>query len=364
MPSAPLLVTRKFPPSVGGMETLATGLWRSLQRVSPGADLIAHGGTNRQLPRWLPGALVRVGSRLGRRRADLVLAGDALMYTLIYPLVRLFGVDSVTMVHGLDMTYRNPAYRAVVHRVLRRAPRVLANSAATAEVARSIGIAPERIAVVRLGVPAPAVTTADREAAATRLRDRFDLAPDAVVLLTLGRLVARKGVRWFVDSVLPALPDRVVYLVAGQGPERQRIEAAVAAAGVGDRVRVLGRVDDEDRELLMRGADLFVQPNVRVAGDMEGFGLVMIEAALRGTPAVGSALEGILDAVVDGETGVLLPSEDTAAWVDRLTALVAEPTELGAMGARFRKRVEALHGEEQMSAQLAAELGLRHSVTP
>ena len=364
MPATPLFVTRKFPPSVGGMETLAAALWRSLVRVSPQALLVAHGGSNKELPRWLPRAMPRVVWLLARRRADVVLAGDAVMYALLYPVIRLFRVDSGTIVHGLDMTYDNRLYRAVAHFVLRRAPRVIANSAATAEVARSIGVPPERIGVLRLAVTAPEVTAAQRQAAAAELRRRYDLPPDAVVLLTLGRLVERKGSRWFVTHVLPALPADVVHLVAGRGPERDRIGSAAADAGVADRVRIVGQVDDADRELLMQGSDLFVQPNVRVAGDMEGFGLVVLEATLRGTPTVGSALEGILDALVDGETGVLLPPEQPQAWIDRLTALVRDRDGLARLGARFREQARERYGEEQMSEQLAVQLGLRPAARP
>jgi glycosyltransferase involved in cell wall biosynthesis len=359
MPPTPLFVTRKFPPSVGGMQTLAAAVWRSLLRVTPDAHLVAHSGSNGRVPLWLPGALVRVIWLFGRRRVSVVLAGDLLMYILIYPFVRLFRVRSATFVHGLDITYRNPLYRAVAYRVLRRAPFVLANSAATAEVAKSIGVSPERISVVRLCVAAPPVAAGDRTAARSELLGRLGLSPDVVLLLTLGRLVPRKGSRWFVESVLPALPDRVVYLIAGDGPERDRIASAARRAGVSDRVRILGLVDEADRELLMRGVDIFIQPNVRVPGDMEGFGLVIIETALRGTPTVASALEGILDAVVNNVTGVLLPPETPPEWVARLSDLIGSPDDLVAMGTRFQAEVRSRFSEEQMSRQLEADLGLR-----
>ncbi len=158
--------------------------------------------------------------------------------------------------------------------------------------------------------------------------------------------------------------QRVAPLPGPGLPERDRIGSAAAAAGVADRVRIVGQVDDDDRELLMQGSDLFVQPNVRVAGDMEGFGLVVLEATLRGTPTVGSALEGILDALVDGETGVLLPPEQPQAWIDRLTALVRDRDGLARLGVRFGEQARERYGEEQMSEQLAVQLGLRPAARP
>ena len=73
---------------------------------------------------------------------------------------------------------------------------------------------------------------------------------------------------------------------------------------------------------------MFVQPNVRVDGDMGGFGLATIEAALRGTPVVAADLEGLKDAVIHGRTGFLVPSGDLAGWIRQLTELLTEPTEL------------------------------------
>jgi len=225
------------------METLAAGIWRSLSTDRPDALLIAYGGSNRRLPGWLPVALARASWLLLRRRVEAVLVGDALMYAVMYPVLKIFRVPHATMVMGLDLTYQNRAYRVVVHRILRRAPRVIAISTATAELARSFGVPADRVGVVRLGVSGPDVTPEDRVAAAKAIRHRYDLPDDAIVLLTLGRLVRRKGVRWFVEHVLPGLPGNVLCLVVGEGPDAEPIRAAVARAGIADRVRLLGRVD-------------------------------------------------------------------------------------------------------------------------
>jgi glycosyltransferase involved in cell wall biosynthesis len=108
----------------------------------------------------------------------------------------------------------------------------------------------------------------------------------------------------------------------------------------------------------LRGVDLFVQPNIPVPGDMEGFGLVTIEAAMRGTPVVAADLEGIKDAVVDGHTGILLAPQDGQAWVDRLSLLVADRRALVRLGAEFQVVVRKLHGEAAMARALAEQLGL------
>jgi len=358
MPDRPLFVTRKFPPSVGGMETLAAGVWRTLSASRPDAVLLAHGGSNRGLPRWLPAALLRVARLTSTRRVGFVLTGDALMYAVLAPLLRVLRTPHATMVMGLDVTYDSRLYRALVHPWLRRCPRVIAISEATAAAVRDVGVDADRVSVVRLGVAAPHLTAVQRAEMRADLVRTVGIPDDAVVLLTLGRLVRRKGARWFVQHVLPSLSREVHYVVAGDGPERTPLEDAVTAAGLGDRVHVLGAVDDATRETLMAGADVFVQPNIPVDGDMEGFGLVTIEAGLRGTPVVAADLEGIKDAVTDGETGVLLPPEDADSWVRRLTELTADRTGLALLGERFAAAARSRYGEEQMGRELAATLGL------
>jgi glycosyltransferase involved in cell wall biosynthesis len=340
------------------METLAAGVWRSIRKVRPDAILIAHGGKNRALIWWLPIALLRVFVRAARNEIQFVLAGDALTNAAVSFILRPFGVPCITMVMGLDVTYPNRLYRVTTRRGLKRTRLVIAISAATAEEVRKIGVPTSRIVVMRLGVPIPSVGEKDRAAARTSFHHRLGIPDREIVLATIGRLVARKGVGWFVQTVLPMLPPTVHYVVAGEGPEFARIKQAAVAAGVSRRVRLLGRIDDERREEILRGADLFVQPNVPVVADMEGFGLVTIEAALRGTLVVAADLEGVRDAVVDGRTGLLLPPGDAEAWSQKLIGLLANPEQMVEMGASFGRSASELYGEERMGATLCGILHL------
>jgi glycosyltransferase involved in cell wall biosynthesis len=153
------------------------------------------------------------------------------------------------------------------------------------------------------------------------------ISPTRPVLLTVGRLVERKGVAWFVGAVLPLLPDGAIYAVVGEGPQRDAIAAAAAAGGVAHRVCMLGRVSDDLLGAAYARADIFVMPNIPVTGDMEGFGLVALEAAASGLPVVASDLEGITEALQNGRNGVLVPPGDGAAYARELTALLAMPSE-------------------------------------
>lgn len=350
--SRTLFVTRKFPPAVGGMETLAAETWRALEG-EPDARLLAHGGTNRTLWRWLPGAALTTRRTVGRGDVDCLLLGDTLATALLVPLLRRGARPRiVSMVMGLDLTFDRWGYQRLARHGLRACDRVLAISESTAALAVGLGVAPGKVEVVRLGVHAPEVVPSERVAARHALDQLTDGRTSGVPLLgTLGRLVARKGHQWFVRSVLPDLAN-VHYVVAGSGPELPLVQQAAAASGVSDRVHLLGAVDDDGREVVLRGVDVFVQPNIRVEGDVEGFGLVAIEAAMRGTPVVAARLEGLADAVEHERTGLLVAAGDAGAWRSVLGELLTAGGTLPGLGQRWSVEARSRYSPEQFAASI------------
>lgn len=350
-----LYATRKFPPSTGGMETQSYDTWRGLQEAGARVTLVHKGWHDVHHVWWIPFALTRMWHVIRTDRPDVVLLGDAFMNAIATRMLRVLRMPHATLVMGLDVTFDSNLYRKYVVRHLRAAPLIIAHSRATAAAVRAAGVSEGRMRILTLAVEAPDVQEPRSQARATLVRD-LGLDPDATVLLTVGRLVRRKGVAWFVDQVLPNVGGNWVYVVAGEGPARARIEAAVRRHRLGDRVHLLGLVSDDRRETLFRGADLFVQPNIRVYGDMEGFGLVNVESAVRDTPVLASRLEGIQDAVTDGETGWLVPSEDADEWRDRLSALVDDRPALAEAGQRFGENARKLYSLERYRERLVGML--------
>ena len=232
-------------------------------------------------------------------------------------------------------------------------------SQATRRLAEDKGLAPGRLCVIPNGLDVAAFAgAADRAALAARLGRALD---HTTVLLTTGRLVRRKGAAWFIREVMPQLPDNVIYVLAGAGPDEADIRAAVAARGLADRVLLLGRVDDRTRDLLLHSADIFIQPNIPVAGDMEGFGIAVLEAGICARPVLASALEGLLDAVADGRNGQLLPVQDAPAWQRAIIALQDDPAAAAALGARAAAHVRTHHHWAAIAARYAAFMVLPQS---
>ncbi len=147
------------------------------------------------------------------------------------------------------------------------------------------------------------------------------------------------------------------YLVAGDGPDRAAIQAAADASGVADRCVLVGAVDDDDREAIFSGADVFVVPNISVPGDMEGFGLVAAEASLRGTPVIVARLEGLTDAVIEGVTGATCDSGDAQGFAAAIRSIAERD---GGAGVRDAVAAAAAgrYGTARLDLDLARVLGL------
>ena len=361
-----LFVTRKYPPRVGGMETLAAATARALESHYE-LTVFCLGRSQRHLIWWLPWTAARTRKAVRRasregRPIEAIVFGDALTYCALRPFLGRKIPDHLVMVMGLDLTFRFAPYKRVLRRVLPRAPRVVAISRTTADEALARGVAAERLRVVTPGVLDPESWPARTSESADQLRRRLGVDADASIVITVGRLVPRKGVKWFLEHVFSRLPDNVVYVIAGSGPDEAAIRDAVRALGApGARVLQLGRVDDDLRAALYTGADLFVMPNMPIGGDMEGFGLVAMEAATAGVLVVASDLEGIRDAVLEGETGVLCPPGDADRFVERISELLGDAPERTRLAERFAANARAASGIERMGADLLAALSARSS---
>ncbi len=163
-----------------------------------------------------------------------------------------------------------------------------------------------------------------------------DLAAAEPQLLCLGRLVSSKGfdlaLRAF--AVVAGQYPRARMVVAGDGPERGRLEAVAADLGVGQRVRFLGRVSPADSGALIAQSTLVLMPSHE-----ETFGLVALEAAQQGRPIVASDVEGLAEVVADGETGLLVAPGDAAALARAISELLADPDRRLRMGRQAQARV-------------------------
>ena len=328
-----LIVTRNLPPLVGGMERLNWHMADELGRHSE-VRVVAPEGSAALLPAQVQATEVQLrplwrflstsalqALRIARAwKPDVVLAGSGLTAPAALVAARACSARSVVYLHGLDATVQHPAYRAVWHPAIRRIDTVIANSQPTAGLALALGVPATSLHVIHPGVQLP--EAAQPPSALQDFRHRHGLG-DARLLLSIGRLTTRKGLREFVQYALPRIvqeaPDTLL-LVIGDAPTdslhasvqtRESIQAAADAAGIGQHLRFLGVITDAtELACAYEAASLHVFPVRQIKGDPEGFGMVAIEAAAHGLPTVAFAAGGVVDAVAEGQSGRLVEPDN------------------------------------------------------
>jgi glycosyltransferase involved in cell wall biosynthesis len=230
---------------------------------------------------------------------------------------------------GLDVVYPRAWYQWLIVRSLPAFDVVHCISAATAREVSVRGAPRERIVVLPCGLWPQNLPPLRRYRGAS-----------GVELLSVGRLVHRKGFAWFLEHVFPRLREEFPeahYTIVGRGPEEELITKIIHDHGLTSSVTLRTSASDGERDALYESADLLVVPNVEVPGDMEGFGIVCIEAAARGLPVVAARSGGLPDAVVEGVTGMLFRAGDSADAESTVRAALQSPLDPAAVAFAARR---------------------------
>lgn len=337
-----IYITRKHPPSIGGMQRLSYELATELSRLTD-LRVISWGHSQAWLPVFLLLAFISVLFLLvtNRSRIEVIHLGDVVLSPLGAITRRFSHVPVSVNAHGLDVTFPNHLYQSLIVPFLRELDLIICNSESTRLECIKRGVHARRCVVVPVGVRE--IPLAVDKAEARRIISGMagmNLL-EKQVIVTVGRLVKRKGVAYFIDKVLPRIvrvnPD-VVYLVVGKGPERGRIQRMARERSLRGHVVLLGEVTDEMLNKIYAAADLFVMPNVTVHGDPEGFGIVALEASAAGLCVIANRVDGIQDAITHGENGLLVEAGDTDGLVSVISEMLADDARrkrFGSQSSRF-----------------------------
>jgi phosphatidylinositol alpha-1,6-mannosyltransferase len=360
-----------FPPQVGGISAMMAALFAHLGAAraccltgAPAPAGIADKGAGRVYRRpaafrpprsrkaaaWAL-ALMEIMVRDRPRAAQIATIDDGHLGVWLR---RWLHLPFLVYAHGNDILRVLEGTWPRERTQLQTADRVVAVSRFTAGLVEQAGVDPGRIRVIHPGCdaghfqPLPADPALRQQLLGAR-------APGPI-LLTVGNLVERKG----HDRVIQALPrllrriPNATYLVVGDGPYRDALDRLAREAGVRDHVVFAGRVDDAQLPRLYALSDVFVMASrARPAEcDVEGFGLVYLEANACGKPVIGGRTGGIPEAIMDGKTGFLVDPEDPADIAARLEATLADREGSAAMGRHGRARVKADFSWASAAAQV------------
>ncbi len=307
-----------------------------------------------------PGKLVRY-RRMGRavrerlRRKDKPTVRVHCIHAVpeavsLIPLRWRFGrrLKIICYAHGEEITACESSrqLRFLMHRAHRAADLMIANSENTRRLLAN-HIALEKVKVMHPGVDVAAFDQAKANGIAWR--DEHGLA-DAQIVLTVARLEQRKN-QLAVLQAVAKLADQhtdLVYVVAGDGSQRAALEAEAARLNIADRVHFTGEVDGRLKVALYGACDVFAMPAIQHGSDIEGFGMVFIEAGACGKPSIAGNIGGQPEAVQDKSTGLVVDGRDADSVAAALDRLLSDDPLRERFGQAARQRAESLDWARQV----------------
>lgn len=381
-----LLITFDFPPIVSGISTVFYNIWKHL----PGDEfLILAPRTKRcfEFDKKNKARVLRRCFSLGdgilgrffrtlllyvytlqivkREKINLLVCGQPMIIGFIGLIFKKqFKMPYHVWVYGGEIIKfgSNKLLLRILRCILNNADKIITNSSYTTDVFRRFGV--EDLKLVRVS---PCVDT-------NRFRPNIDVKDLAKqyklenkkVIMTVGRLVARKGNDTVIQSlnkVVERIPD-IRYLIVGDGPEKQRLKVLANDLKLEDYIVFTGFVSDEDLPGYYNLCDLYVLPN-RETNDfdtIEGFGITFVEASACGKPVIGGKSGGASDSILNGVTGVLVDSQDTEMLANKIIEILSKKELAGQFGLRGRERVLEEFRWEKMS-KIVENLLLDHEKT-
>ncbi|MDW8248418.1 MAG: glycosyltransferase family 4 protein [Myxococcales bacterium] len=351
------LVSQDYPPSFGGVQSWCLGILQGLIALGHRVTVLApeQPGSS-QIDRRAPWRVLRVPCLTTNRfplaitpvflrllweeRPDAVVHAQWPGASTVVRLPRRPPVFVVT--HGRELLWTPPeplarAYRWLRASTLQRADAVISVSRFTRELALNLKVLPHRVHVLPNGTDPEKFSPGEPS---SRLREYLN-AEGRPVVLTVARLVERKGIDVTLRSIriLRTTHTDLLYIVAGDGPDRGRLEGLVARLGLEKNVRFLGTVSEETLLDLYRLANVFVMMSRSEGFDVEGFGVALLEANACGKAVIGAREGGIPDAIEDEVTGLLVPPRDEHALAAALGRLLNDPKLRERLGHAGRAKV-------------------------
>lgn len=343
------------------------GIGNALSKITE-TKIIANKKGKKNLPFFLPWATLK--SLFILSEYDVVLFGDGVLapigifLKLFYPQKKF-----ISIIHGLDVTFANKKslfgwiYRLVNVPSQKKMDKLIMVGNETIIQAVKFGIPSEKCVFIPNGMDV-------LEKAESHSRKELEIflkisLDDKKVIFRGGRFVKHKGVEWFIRYVMPKLPENYILAAAGgvvakmtAGDENDfpRCAQTIKELGLEKRVILFPNLLESKMRILFNTADLYISPNIKVPGSMEGFGITAIEAGACGRVVVASDLEGLKDAIKDGQNGFLVEPMNVDIYVQKINALLADDNYRKEFGEKARRFVIENYSWDKIAQKYLEEI--------
>jgi len=373
-----LIIAPQFPPVIGGIATYSYAVAKSLAAcgeeitvltVAPvvKSSLTTKQGYHLVSVSW-PGPLFGIKFLIGKairivllfvyaiwlsisRKIDLIYCTHYEGATGARIITKLCGIPYFMTAHGAEITEPGGVTGKLVRFSLDGCCGVVVLARRQRIDLLKLGVSSDKIHHVTMGVD---VNKFHPVSGDNEIIERLELH-DKKVILTVGNLVERKG----HDMVIQSLPEvlkmvpNVVYLIVGTGERKQHLKQMVADLDLGNQVIFVGRVTDMELSEYYRACDVFIMPSREVGGNVEGFGIVFLEANACSKPVIGGKSGGIGDAVADGFSGILVDPVSIGEISQGLITLLTDDYLAKKLGTQGRKRVEERFSDLAMAGKIS-----------
>lgn len=317
-----LLYTLEYPPDYGGVADYYYNLFNHW----PEKNISLYHLTNTHTRfYYLPKLALDLNKKVDRNTH--VLVGHILpLGSVVFLLKLIINIEYSVILHGLDfsLSVKNKRKRFLTYLILKKAKKIIcANSYLADLLMKEFPKFKEKIII---SFPGAKVSKADSNLK-KEIIDKHGLQ-NKKIIFSIGRLVPRKGFDYCLNAIAqikqidPALYHNLVYLLAGDGEKLSDLKSLVRDYGIEDKVIFLGKISQEEKYVFYDLCDLFVMTPYQQDKDFEGFGIVYLEANLFSKPVIASNSGGILDAVVDNFSGLIVPPKDSLSLSQKMISLL------------------------------------------
>jgi len=338
-----LILTRNFPPLTGGMEKLLFNVYLELNKEYE-CNVIGPQGAKEYMKN--PEYSYEINSKspilfffisgvksffiCNKIKPDIIIGGSGIVAPIVALLSKILSIKSVLFLHGLDIIAKNKIYQMLFVPSMRHIDKIIVNSRNTKSLAISAKINPNRITIIHPGVQTNIILSNH-----INIRKIYNI-DEGPTLLSVGRITPRKGIANFIEKSLPSIKEKVVnvkLIIIGDeakdavnfdSKELNKISNAIEKHNLSNNVIFLGKVSDDILHQFFSIADVLIFPLVPVNGDVEGFGMVAIEAASFGVPTIAFNEGGVNDAINDGVSGYLIQSQDYNSFTKKVIEVLMQ----------------------------------------
>lgn len=296
-----LIITSNYPPKIGGVEKYSFDLYNNLKKRI-GVDKISNSKGKKFIVFFAVYALLK--TLINQRKYLVIHLCSGTLAPLGF-LLKIFTHKKIFIaVHGLDITWSNKFYQIIIPWCIKRLDKVICGSNFTGKICEFYGIKSEKIKIINYGID---FENFDQNCMSKKdWAKKYNVNVEKKTIISVGRLIKRKGVTSFIENCLTKIKKiNFHYFIIGDGPELVTITETIAKFKLEKKISILVGVDDKDLGAFYEYADLFVMPNIELENDIEGFGIVCIEAGSHGLPVLTSGIQGIKDSVIQDKSGFI-----------------------------------------------------------